>query len=54
MEDKDLNKIAQLERAIAKRWGEEAIQNHKGNWNEEKEQSYKIQIKELWSPMARF
>jgi hypothetical protein len=48
MTEKDWNKIAQLERAIAQLWGEEAIQNPKGNWTDEKEQEYKKQIKELW------
>ena len=48
MTEKDWNKIAQLERAIAQRWGEEAIQNPKATWTDEKEQEYKKQIKELW------
>jgi hypothetical protein len=48
MTEKDWNKIAQLEMAVAKRWGEETIQNPKATWTDEKEQEYKKQIKELW------
>ena len=33
-------KIAAIEKAIAEKYGKEAIQNPKGNWNEAKEKEY--------------
>ena len=47
MNDKDWNKLAKFEQAISKKYGKEAIQNPKGNWNNEKEQEYLDQIKRL-------
>jgi hypothetical protein len=44
---KDLNYIAAVEKAIEKKYGKEAIQNPKGNWDEKKEKEYLKQIKEL-------
>ena len=43
----DPNYIAKLEQAIAKKYGEETIQNPKGNWDETKEKDYEDQIKKL-------
>jgi len=43
----DPNYIAKLEQAIAKKYGQETIQNPKGNWDEEKEKDYEDQIKKL-------
>ena len=37
---KDLNKIAYVEKAIAKKFGKEAIVNPKSNWTDEKEEEY--------------
>ena len=37
MSKKDPNYVVKLEKAIAEKYGEEAIQNPKKNWNEEKE-----------------
>ena len=37
MKEKDLNYIAAVEKAIAKKYGSETIQNPKGNWDDEKE-----------------
>ena len=45
---KDLNYIARLEQAIAKKYGEEAIQNPKSTWTQEKEQNYLEEIKEIY------
>jgi len=45
--EKDLNRIAAIERAIAKKYGKEAIQNPRANWDEEKEKEYLKQLKEL-------
>ena len=43
----DPNYIAKLEQAIAKKYGQETIQNPRGNWDEEKEKDYEDQIKKL-------
>jgi len=43
---KDLNYIASLEKAISKKYGEEAIQNPKSEWCPEKEQEYVEQLKQ--------
>ena len=39
-EKKDLNDIAAIEKAIKEKYGEEAIQNPKRHWDEEKEKKY--------------
>tara|TARA_Y100000296_G_scaffold38549_1_gene44636 strand:- start:10 stop:429 length:420 start_codon:yes stop_codon:yes gene_type:complete len=44
---RDLNTIAELERAIAQKYGKEAIQHPRSNWNEEKEKEYLEQLKKL-------
>ena len=44
---KDLNYIAKVEQAIAKKYGEEAIQTPRSTWTQEKEQSYLEEIKEI-------
>ena len=43
---KDLNYIAGLEKAISKKYGEEAVQNPSANWTPEKEKEYLQQLKE--------
>ena len=45
--DLDLNDIARYEKAIAKKYGPEAIENPRKYWNDEKEKSYQDQIKKL-------
>jgi len=49
MSNKDLhlNDIARYEKAIAKKYGPEAIENPRKHWNDEKEKSYQDQIKKL-------
>ena len=47
MKDKDLNYIAALEKAIKKKYGEEAIQNPASCWDEEKEKDYLSQLEEF-------
>ena len=42
---KDLNQIAAIEKAIKQKYGEEAIQNPKANWDETKEKEYLEQLK---------
>ena len=43
----DPNHIAKVEKAIAQKYGKEAIQNPKANWDEEKEKDYQDQLKKL-------
>ncbi len=45
----DPNYIAKLETAISKKYGKEAIQNPKGNWDEEKEKQSLEQLVEFYS-----
>tara|TARA_Y100001973_G_C5190952_1_gene330952 strand:- start:1222 stop:1593 length:372 start_codon:yes stop_codon:yes gene_type:complete len=44
---KDLNYIAKIEKAIGKKYGEDAVQNPASNWNPEKEKKYLKQLKEI-------
>ena len=48
MKDKDLNQIAAVEKAIAEKYGAEAVANPKANWDEIKEKEYLKQMKELY------
>ena len=45
--DLDLNDIARFEKAIAKKYGPEAIENPRKHWNDEKEKAYQDQVKKL-------
>jgi len=47
MTDKDPNYIPKLEKAIAQKYGHEAVANPRKFWDEEKEQEYVKQSKEL-------
>jgi hypothetical protein len=53
MKKKDLNDIANIEKAIKEKYGEEAIQNPKGTWNAEKEKQYLKSLKEFHSRQKR-
>ena len=44
----DLNRIAAIEKAISERYGDDAVQNPKANWDEEKEKEYIEQSKEFY------
>ncbi len=44
---KDPDKLIKVELAIQEKYGEEAIQNPKANWNQEKERAYLEQIKQI-------
>ena len=44
---KDYDTIAAVEQAIAKKYGEEAIQNPRKCWNDEKEEKYQEQLRIL-------
>ena len=45
---KDDNKLIKIENAIKEKYGEEAIQNPKKYWNDDKEKDYLKQIKEVY------
>ena len=47
MSSKDWDKIAKIEQAISKKYGTEAIQNPKANWDDEKESEYLEQLRRL-------
>ena len=53
MKDKDLNKIAAVEKAIAEKYGEEAIANPKANWDEKKEAQYLEQMKKFYNKVNK-
>jgi len=42
-----LDDVARFEKAIAKKYGHEAIENPRKHWNDEKEKSYQEQIKKV-------
>ena len=47
MAKKDLNYIANIEKAISDKYGTETVQNPKGRWTKEKEEQYLEQLKKL-------
>ena len=49
MSSKDFNEIAAIEKAISQKYGNEAIQNPRANWDENKEKEYLAQMKELYN-----
>jgi hypothetical protein len=49
MKKKDPNYVVKLEKAIAEKYGEEAIQNPKGTWDDEKEEKYLKDLKKLYN-----
>ena len=53
MKERDLNKIAKIEQAIKKKYGEDAIQNPKSLWDEEKEKKYLKQLKSFHEKSSR-
>ena len=48
MSDKDFDKLAAIEQAISQKYGKEAIQNPRANWDETKEKEYLVQMRELY------
>jgi len=44
---KDQNYVVKVEKAISEKWGSEAIQNPKANWDKEKEKEYLEELKRL-------
>jgi len=51
---KDLNEIAKYEVAISKKYGKEAIQHPKADWDDEKEKEYQLQIRELYQKEVKY
>tara|TARA_R100001509_G_scaffold64494_2_gene35550 strand:+ start:832 stop:1242 length:411 start_codon:yes stop_codon:yes gene_type:complete len=51
---KDPNYVVRVEKAIAKKYGPETIQNPKANWDDEKEKEYKEQIKKMLEKEDQF
>ena len=50
---KDYDKIAAVEKAIAEKYGKEAIQNPRCNWDENKEKDYLEQSKKFYKKQSR-
>ncbi len=53
MNKKDLNQIAKIEKAIKEKYGKDAIQNPKGNWDEIKEKKYLEELKNFYDRKKR-
>ena len=53
MKKKDLNEIAQIEKAIKEKYGEDAIQNPKGSWSKDKEEKYLEELKSFYNNKKR-
>ena len=53
MKDKNLIKIAAVEKAISERYGDDTIQNPRANWDEEKEKQYIQQSQEEQQKFAK-
>ena len=49
----DPNRIAAIEKAIAEKYGNEAVQNPKGNWNEAKVKDYLEQSKLFYKKQSK-
>ena len=54
MKEKDLNYIAGLEKAIKRKYGEEAIENPAKFWDEKKEKDYLLQLEEFIQKQKKF
>ena len=50
---KDPNFVAKIEQAIQKKYGKEAVQHPKANWDEIKEREYLSQLKEFTEKQNR-
>jgi hypothetical protein len=48
MKNKNINQIAAIEKAIAKKYGSEAVANPNAGWDENKEKEYLKQMKEFY------
>ncbi|HCT54318.1 MAG TPA: hypothetical protein DF712_17860 [Balneola sp.] len=54
MKEKDLNYIAGLEKAIKKKYGDEAVENPAKHWDKEKEQDYIEQLEHFVEKQKKF
>ena len=54
MKAKDFDYVARLEKAIKKKYGEEAIQNPEKFWDEKKEQQYLMQLKDYVAKQRKY
>jgi len=52
--ERDLNYVAKLEKAIKKKYGEEAVQNPASFWDEEKEKIYLQQLAEFVEKQRKY
>ena len=50
---KDPDYIVRVEQAIAKKYGKEAIQNPKAEWDEDKEKIYLEQMRDLYKKQKK-
>ena len=48
MSEKDFDHIARVEKAIAEKYGDEAVRNPRANWSENREKEYLEQMQELY------
>ena len=48
MKNKDPNYAIKVEKAIAKKYGEEAVQHPKKGWDDEKEKEYLAELKDFY------
>jgi hypothetical protein len=53
MKDKDLNRIAAIEKVIAEKYGSETIAHPQADWDDEKEKDYILQMKEFYAKERR-
>ena len=53
MSKKDLNRIAAIEKAIAEKYGEDAVSNPRSNWGDEKEKEYLEQMREFYKKTSK-
>ena len=51
---KDPNYVARVEKAISRKYGYDAIQNPRANWDDEKEEEYKKQLQKMLEKEDRF
>ena len=54
MKEKDLNYIAGLEKAIKKKYGDDAIENPAKHWDQEKETSYLQQLEDFIKKQKKY
>jgi len=53
MKNKDTDQIAAIEKAIAKKYGTEAIVNPHADWSEDREKEYLKQMKEFYQKTSK-